>query len=74
MAKAVEELAVQTVGKKAIAIESFARALRQIPVILADNGGYDSAELLTQLRAAHYGGHSTFGLSKACTCHTMLHA
>lgn len=41
---------------------AFARALRQLPSIIADNGGYDSAELITQLRAAHAAGKSTFGL------------
>ena len=33
-------------GKTALAIEAFARALRQLPHIIADNGGYDSAELV----------------------------
>ncbi|CAG8775645.1 2471_t:CDS:2, partial [Cetraspora pellucida] len=62
MSKAVEEIAVTTAGKKAIAVESFAKALRQIPTILADNAGYDSADLVARLRAAHYEGKSTFGL------------
>ncbi|TPX71717.1 hypothetical protein SpCBS45565_g00790 [Spizellomyces sp. 'palustris'] len=62
MAKAVEEVAAMTPGKKAIACESFAKALRQLPTILADNAGYDSAELVSQLRAAHHEGKSTFGL------------
>jgi len=62
MAKAVDQLAQSTSGKKAIAIESFARALRKIPGIIADNGGYDSAELVAQLRAAHFNGESTMGL------------
>ena len=63
MAKAVDELAVQTSGKKSLAIEAFSRALRQLPTILADNGGYDSSELVSQLRSAHAAGKSTFGLS-----------
>lgn len=62
MSKAVDELAAITPGKKAIAMESFARALRQIPTILADNAGYDSSELVSQLRAAHYEGKNTYGL------------
>ncbi|KAJ3299396.1 T-complex protein 1 subunit beta [Borealophlyctis nickersoniae] len=62
MAKAVDEVAVTTSGKRAIAIESFARALRQLPTILADNAGYDSSELVSQLRAAHYEGKSKHGL------------
>ncbi|KAJ3180348.1 T-complex protein 1 subunit beta [Gaertneriomyces sp. JEL0708] len=62
MAKAVEEVAATTPGKKAIACEAFAKALRQLPTILADNAGFDSAELVSQLRAAHHEGKSTFGL------------
>jgi len=62
MAKAVDELAKRTPGKKAIAIEAFARALRMIPTIIADNAGYDSSELVAQLRAAHYNGKTTAGL------------
>ncbi|KAJ1544590.1 T-complex protein 1 subunit beta, partial [Cladochytrium tenue] len=62
MAKAVDEVAVVTPGKKALAVEAFARALRQLPTILADNAGYDSSELVAQLRAAHNEGRSTSGL------------
>ncbi|CAG8599965.1 13161_t:CDS:10, partial [Dentiscutata heterogama] len=65
MSKAVEEKAKTTAGKKAIAVESFAKALRQIPTILADNAGYDSADLVARLRAAHYEGKSTYGLDMA---------
>lgn len=53
MARHVEELAARTPGKEALAIESFARALRQIPTIIADNGGYDSSQLVSELRAMH---------------------
>lgn len=62
MSRAVDEVALVTPGKKALAIESFARALRQLPTILADNAGYDSSDLVARLRAAHTAGHSTFGL------------
>ncbi|GES86679.1 T-complex protein 1 subunit beta [Rhizophagus clarus] len=62
MSKVVDEIAAKTAGKKAIAIESFAKALRQIPTILADNAGYDSADLVSRLRAAHNEGKSTYGL------------
>jgi len=62
MAKAVDEVATKTPGKKALAVEAFARALRQIPAIISDNGGYDSSELVQQLRAAHYEGKTTAGL------------
>mmetsp|Transcript_15436 Transcript_15436/g.42543 ORF Transcript_15436/g.42543 Transcript_15436/m.42543 type:complete len:536 (-) Transcript_15436:105-1712(-) len=49
-------------GKESVAVEAFAKALQQIPAILADNGGYDSAELLGQLRAAHARGEHSVGL------------
>ncbi|RUS17694.1 T-complex protein 1 subunit beta [Endogone sp. FLAS-F59071] len=62
MSKAVDEVAATTAGKKAVAVESFAKALRQMPTILADNAGYDSSDLVAKLRAAHYEGHSTSGL------------
>lgn len=63
MALAVDEAAKKTPGKKALALEAYARALRKIPTILSDNGGYDSAELVSQLRAAHAGGQITAGLN-----------
>jgi T-complex protein 1 subunit beta len=62
MASAIDRVAEETPGKKSLAMAAFARALRQLPAILADNGGYDSAELVTQLRAAHAQGRSTHGL------------
>lgn len=81
MSKAVDELAKKTPGKKALALESFSKALRirtsffslfvtsfaslegAIPTIIADNGGYDSGELVSQLRAEHYKGNTTAGLN-----------
>ncbi|KAJ9097631.1 T-complex protein 1 subunit beta [Naganishia friedmannii] len=62
MSNAVEEAARTTKGKKALAVESFSKALRQMPTILADNGGHDSADLVSKLRAAHYEGQSDAGL------------
>ena len=62
MAQAVDNEAPKIPGKKAIAMEGFARALRQMPTIVADNGGYDSAELVTQLRAKHATGSDSYGL------------
>lgn len=62
MAHAVTQLANRTPGKEAVAMESFAKALRMLPTIIADNAGYDSADLVAQLRAAHSEGHITAGL------------
>ncbi|CAG2176482.1 unnamed protein product [Oppiella nova] len=62
MADAVARLAAQTPGKESFAMESFAKALRQLPTIIADNGGYDSAQLMSELRALHSQGRHTMGL------------
>jgi T-complex protein 1 subunit beta len=62
MAKAVEEAAKLTPGKKALAMQAFANALRMIPTILADNAGLDSNDLVTRIQAAHYAGQNTMGL------------
>jgi len=63
MSTAVSKLAVETPGKEAVAIESFAKALLTLPTIIADNAGYDSAELISQLKAHHTKGDKTFGLN-----------
>lgn len=62
MAHAVSQLAEQTPGKESFAIQSFATALRQLPTIIADNGGYDSAQLISELRAYHAQGKNHYGL------------
>jgi T-complex protein 1 subunit beta len=62
MANAIDKQVPSIDGKAALAMEAFSRALRQLPTIIADNGGYDSSELVTQLRAAHNRGESTKGL------------
>lgn len=46
MSLAVDELAKTVEGKQSLAIEAFARALKQLPTIIADNAGYDSAEIV----------------------------
>lgn len=64
MACAVLEEATKTPGKEAVAMEAFAKALTMLPVIIADNAGYDSAQLISELRALHNQGKTTKGLSK----------
>lgn len=63
MSKAVDQAAQNVSGKKSLAIEAFARALRQLPTILADNAGFDSSELVTRLRSSVYNGLITSGLN-----------
>lgn len=69
MANAVAEAAAHTPGKEARAMEAFASALRQLPAIIAENGGYDSAQLVSELKALHSQGKNTIGLNmyKGCT-------
>ncbi|XP_050328550.1 LOW QUALITY PROTEIN: T-complex protein 1 subunit beta [Bactrocera neohumeralis] len=62
MANAVFKKAGETPGKEAIAMEAFARALLALPTAIADNAGYDSAQLVSELRAAHAQGKSAIGL------------
>jgi len=62
MAEAVDQIAKETPGKRSLSIEAFARALRSLPKTIAENGGYDSTELVTQLRAAHNHGNNSAGL------------
>jgi T-complex protein 1 subunit beta len=62
MAKAVDHASQNVAGKKALAVESFAKALRQLPTILADNAGFDSSDLVSRLRKAIYAGMTSSGL------------
>ena len=62
MALDVEQLALTEKGKESLAIEAFARALKQIPTIIVDNAGLDSAELVSNLRNAIYNGSTTGGI------------
>lgn len=68
MANAVQKLADKTPGKEARAMESFARALRQLPTIIADNAGYDSSQLVSELRALHSNDKTTMGLDMVKGC------
>lgn len=63
MSNAVCKLAAETSGKQSFAMEAFAEALRELPKIIADNGGYDSAELISELRAKHAKGEHSYGLN-----------
>uniref|UniRef100_A0A6A7FN31 T-complex protein 1 subunit beta n=1 Tax=Hirondellea gigas TaxID=1518452 RepID=A0A6A7FN31_9CRUS len=64
MSRAVREGCSQVAGKEVLAMEAYARALDMIPTIIADNAGYDSAELLSALKASHATpAGATFGLN-----------
>lgn len=63
MAAEVENLSKEIKGKESLAIEGVARALRQLPTILADNAGYDSAELVSNLKNSIHDGNMYAGLN-----------
>lgn len=62
MANAIDNAVPDVEGKKSLAMEAFARALRQMPYIIAENAGLDGAELVTKLRAEHHKGNSSAGI------------
>merc|ERR1711957_160850 len=62
MATGIQKKMAEVDGKESLAMEQFAKALMQMPAIMADNGGFDSAELTGQLRAAHARGENRTGL------------
>jgi len=62
MSEAIGKLAVVTPGKEAMAMEAFAKALRMLPTIMADNAGFDSAQLVSELRAIHNEGKQSMGI------------
>merc|ERR1711975_157893 len=62
MAQAVEEASKTVASKHVLGMEAFARALRMMPMHIADNAGYDSTELCSRLKAKHFEGFHSFGL------------
>jgi len=62
MARACDELAGSIPGKQALAIQAFAIALRQLPVILCNNGGYDSQQLVQELKVEINKGSKNAGI------------
>lgn len=63
MAHVVSEEAKKTPGKMQLAMEGFARALRALPTIIADNAGFDSAELISKVSAEHAAGNIRAGIN-----------
>jgi len=63
MANAVEDLAKDVRGKKSLAIEAYAKALKRLPTIIAENGGYDATHLITSLAFEIRQGKASAGLN-----------
>ena len=62
MALEVDNLAKKEKGKESLCIEAFAKALRQIPTIICDNAGYDSSEIISNLKKEINDGSTTAGI------------
>ena len=62
MALDVLQLALTEKGKESLAIEGFAKALIQLPTIIADNAGLDSSELVSNLKSSLFAGTPNAGL------------
>jgi T-complex protein 1 subunit beta len=63
MAMEVDKAAETMKGKMSTCMSAFANALRQIPTIICDNAGYDSAELVANLKNEIYNGKPCAGLN-----------
>ena len=63
MANAVEDLSKTIEGKQALAVDAFAKALKKLPMIICENGGYDSAELVQNISFNLRKENNTFGLN-----------
>lgn len=53
----LELLSKKTMGKNALAIESFSKAIQKLPKIIADNAGLDSMELVKKIKINHEKGN-----------------
>lgn len=62
MFRSVMEAAAKVGGKESIAVEAFARGLLQIPMIIAENAGFDAQEIVGELKKAHAMGTTTAGI------------
>eukprot|EP00026_Physarum_polycephalum_P004918 Phypoly_transcript_04944.p1 GENE.Phypoly_transcript_04944~~Phypoly_transcript_04944.p1 ORF type:complete len:561 (+),score=113.84 Phypoly_transcript_04944:216-1685(+) len=62
VSKYLREHALTIAGKQQYLTRAFAKALEIIPRQIADNAGFDSIDLLTQLRQKHDQGHKWYGV------------
>ena len=57
VALGLEDLAKKTIDKTSLAIESFAKAVQNLPKIVADNAGLDSIDLINKIKTQHEMGN-----------------
>ncbi|NPE26691.1 thermosome subunit [Methanococcoides sp. SA1] len=63
LSRRLREYAKGLSGRERLAVEEFASALEFVPVTLAENGGQDPIDVMTELRAAHDKGGVSMGLN-----------
>lgn len=57
------KFALEVSGVESEAIIAFSNALQNIPIILAENGGYNGNEIRSQLRSKHNNNEYTYGVN-----------
>jgi len=62
VSKFLRDFSLSIDGKKQLLINSYAKALECIPRQIADNAGFDSTDILNQLRQKHAQGEKWFGV------------
>ena len=63
LSKRLREFAHSLSGREQLAVKEFADALEYIPLTLAENGGLDPIDVLTELKARHDNGEKNVGIN-----------
>jgi len=63
LSKRLREFAHSLSGREQLAVKEFADALEYIPLTLAENGGLDPIDVLTELKARHDNGEVNVGIN-----------
>ncbi len=63
LSKKLREFAHSLSGREQLAVKEFADALEYIPLTLAENGGLDPIDVLTELKARHDNGETSAGIN-----------
>ncbi|HOO54455.1 MAG TPA: thermosome subunit alpha [Methanothrix sp.] len=62
VAEKLRQYASTMTGRDQLAVKSFADAVEEVPVNLAENAGFDSIDVLVNLRSSHGAGKKSYGL------------
>jgi chaperonin GroEL (HSP60 family) len=63
LSKKLRDFAHSLTGREQLAVQEFADALEYIPLTLAENGGLDPIDVLTELKARHDNGEVNVGIN-----------